>query len=187
MESYSIFKKNIFVLCLLPYFILSTCNASEKKFIKKFKSPKIAIAYSLFNTTIPTIAGMYLYQKNESGLWAVFYGVTIGPSIGNIYVKDYKRGFFGIGIRLFSELMIAQSAISHSIGLMGGNGSYNTQKGMSHTQKVFTGVIIGSAIYNIVTAPKSAREFNIRQNNVSVYPIISISKKQVVLRSFINF
>jgi len=186
MKSYSILKKSIFVLCLLPYFILSPCNASEKKVLKKFKSPKLAIAYSLFNTTIPTIAGMYLYQKNESGLWAVFYGVTIGPSIGNIYAKDYKRGFFGIGIRLFSELMIASSSIGKGIRLAGGDGS-NYDSGMTHTQKVLTGVIIGSAIYNIVTAPKSAREFNMRQKNVYFFPEINIPKREVSLMACFSF
>lgn len=182
----------LFLLCSLWLYAYAQAQSTEfnlekvsnkKKNSRCYKSPKLALVYSLTNTIIPTVGGSYLYCNTGKGLLLAFYGITIGPSIGNIYSKDYKRGFAGIGLRLFLEYIILQEAIGEAISLVGDGSNYSTTTPVH--QKFICCMIFGSAIYNIVTAPKSAREFNF-EHKFSVTPRITFSKQKIVINFSIN-
>ncbi len=136
------------------------------------KSPGKATLISLGHTLIPTAAGLaiaVLGSSNVEGSRAILafgsmtYGLAIGPSMGNFYAKDYARGTAGVGVRI-----VAAGLVASSIGQAMANGNDDEYDG-SNDGKVATlffgglALYFGSTIWNIATAPSSARRYNSKQ------------------------
>lgn len=87
-------------------------------------------------------------------------GALVGPSVGNFYAGDRRRGGRGILLRLGGGALMYAGIAS----ALSGDGSEAPGTALFLGGATLTGV---SALWNISTAPKSAREYN-REHGVAV-------------------
>ncbi|KAB2880124.1 hypothetical protein F9K33_06490 [bacterium] len=131
------------------------------------KSPSKAMKMALGHTLIPIGAGLGLMIigdsnvegiRRVSGLTLLTYGGLVGPSMGNFYAKDYTKGGLGIGMRAIGTLMVASS-----IGKAMAWGNDDEAEGPAPGEMMGTvGVllVLGSTVWNIMSAPGSANTYN---------------------------
>ncbi len=119
------------------------------------------------------------------GGWTMLaFGSIFGPSSGNLYAKDGKRGYTGIAIRSLSVAFFFLSA-----GALFREG----QSGADHELMVTLlygnfFVLLGSAAWNIQSAPASVREYNERYfERYSIAPLIDPKRKTAGLQLAIRF
>ncbi len=138
----------------------------------ELKSEKTALHRSLWHTLAPVVSGYLLVGivGEDTAIPAtslLVYGLMIGPSTGNIYAHDWKRGFNGFLFRgLGIGTMILSEAYSGEL-LDGGPspGFYGSGSSFQATDVVLAaGIVIfaGGIVYNFVTADQSVREYNER-------------------------
>lgn len=108
-------------------------------------------------------------------------GLLIGPSMGNLYAHDTRRGHAGIGIRvagtgivLVATVAILVNAMGHAAGKLFvpfSEEEFTYWKGWDMLTLGGTALIASGALWNIASAPISARQYNERQLlRVSVRP-----------------
>lgn len=131
------------------------------------KKPTAALAMALGHTLIPIGAGLLLGTAGDSNVEGVqlisavglmTYGGLVGPSMGNFYAKDYRRGGLGIAMRVVGTAMVA-----HSIGKAMSWGNDDEAEGPAPDQWMGTAgsfLVLGSAVWNIFTAASSAEAYN---------------------------
>lgn len=130
----------------------------------KPKKTGLAIAYTAANTLIPLVFA----SRSESDLapFALMYGLTIGPSTGNLYARDWKRGGIGAAVRGASFYLLIRSAFTCFSSCDEATGDKAAVAGV-----VGVAGLMGSGIYNLVTMGKSVRAYNRRHKlAVSVLP-----------------
>jgi len=131
------------------------------------KDPGKALHAPLVHMMVPMTLGGALAAELHNvqiGAAAIGYGLVVAPSIGSFYAEDYLRGALGIGIRLVCWGIVA--------GAMGERMDVKT--GVPEHHKISDtlalsalGVAVGSTVWNIATAPASARRFNARHQQTS--------------------
>ncbi|MGK7370148.1 MAG: hypothetical protein ACNS64_08015 [Candidatus Halalkalibacterium sp. M3_1C_030] len=142
---------------------------------KRLKNPKSALKRSIGHTTIPVglsfalifITNPNLFSDEGAGVFLFsglmfMYGTTMGPSAGNLYARDLKRGMAGIVIRSLSWYLIFSSDSNSSLNDLGLIG------------------LVGSALFNIATAPVSVKQYN-RSVQTSIVPAINPKSGAVTL------
>ena len=132
------------------------------------KSPSNAFLLSVGSTMIPILIGI-----NKEDILLVAAGSLIGPSIGNFYAGDTRRGISGILLRggglLMTTLGIAMyfddanaTEVDDDEWEYGNDGEALIYGGLA---------VIGiSAVWDIVMAPTSAREYN-KKHGLSFSPM----------------
>ena len=130
------------------------------------KSPSNAFLLSVGSTMIPILIGI-----NKEDILLVATGSLIGPSIGNFYAGDTRRGISGILLRgggmLMTTLGIAMNfddatEVDDDEWEYGNDGEALIYGGLA---------VIGiSAVWDIVMAPTSAREYN-KKHGLSFSPM----------------
>ncbi len=139
----------------------------------KSASKARSIGYS--NTLTPMGVGMgaiNLFENNtveKIGAGFTVYGLLVGPSTANFYGDDYKRGMLGMLVRgVGGYLMVDASREIFGDDFADALGVDNKKVSLTDT-KILIGetLILGSIVYNILSAKASIREFNNR-SKVSV-------------------
>lgn len=109
------------------------------------KSPSQAVVLSLGGTLI-------LAPAYGAGLF-------VGPAIGHFYAENHSQAWIGIGVRSSMALIFAGAAESANEGDSGGVSEAPDFDGLG-LLLFGAAVVLGSGIYDIATAGKSAREYN---------------------------
>ncbi len=144
------------------------------------KTPGKAVCLSLVNTFLPAGIGILsILSYNHSiktgdedpdilfvglsGIAEIAYGVIAGPSIGNLYAKDELRGISGMFIRGAGATILLVSWYS----------SPQSKGGIL----IGSGLILGSAVYNISSAAKLVEKYNrihVGKAQVFITPAFSV-------------
>jgi hypothetical protein len=120
-----------------------------------------------------TLGGAVAAELGSASLAAaaIGYGAVVAPSIGNFYAEDYLRGAVGIGIRLVSWCVVFRAMAERM--------DFKTDVPEHHTISdtlalTALGVAVSSTVWNIATAPASARKFNARhqQTGFMLLPVV---------------
>lgn len=155
------------------------------------KDPQKAFWLACGHTVIPIATGLSIAiigSSNVEGSRAVLafgsmtYGAAIGPSMGNFYARDFKRGLTGIGLRLVGAALFA-SGVAEAMA----DGNDDEWNGDSRDQDALmiggVALVAGSTLWNILSAPTSARQYNARRGlSVSPYYIPHNRSYNVALR-----
>lgn len=140
-----------------------TTNANEQP-----KTISEARTLVFTNTLMPVGVGMgtvALFENNtvqSIGAAMAVYGIVVGPSTGNFYANDYARGGLGMAVR-FVGAYLMKNATSEIFGHRFSNALHVDNKDVSIGDTkilIGAGLVIGSMVYNFVTASKSVKEFN---------------------------
>lgn len=133
------------------------------------------------NTLMPLAVGIgtvALFENNTvqtAGAAMALYGLAMGPSTGNLYADDYTRALLGLLTRAAGGYLMAD-ATSEIFGRRFADALNVDNKSVSLTDtKILIGevLIIGSIIYNFVSARNSVAEYNAAQGQrirISVEP-----------------
>lgn len=136
------------------------------------KSAERAVAYAIGGTLLPIVAGLHLNRLEgpigSLGGAGVAFGYLAGPSLGNFYGDDARRGLIGMGLRLGGGLLFATGVVLALDEAFGGDRHPAAGPIMIGSLVV----IGGSAIWNVTTAPASVRAYNQRRG-LSIAPIVA--------------
>jgi hypothetical protein len=139
----------------------------------RFNSPNIkniddARSRAIKNTIFPLAVGIGAATLFESktiettGSILAVYGLIMGPSTGNFYAKDYLRGMLGVAARIGGGFLIKDATRE----IMGGDvadalGWDDEDVRLTDTNILIGGgLILGSAIYNVISSKASVNRFN---------------------------
>jgi hypothetical protein len=150
------------------------------------KDPENALYYSVVHTVVPIgFGGMLLVVGGSAapvGALGIMYGILAGPSAGNFYAEDIGMGLFGIGLRLLGIGMMAEATESFH---------YTSYSHHRHKPGLARGgflLYMGSTLWNIVTAPGSARTYNARHGiGYRLLPIIDPESRTTGLALCLSF
>lgn len=132
-------------------------------------SPQVALAWSLLSTGIG-YAALYGAGEYDNGALAfvAVAGTLVGPSAGDIYAGDGSRALVHTGIRGGALLLTAVGAVQTFDDCFLAEDSCN-----SDGEVLMVGglaLFVGSSIYSIATAPRTAREQNEKARRLMVAP-----------------
>lgn len=125
------------------------------------KSPTRALLYSLGGTVGPTAAG--LLAGDSFGGVVILLGVGLGPAAGHFYAGDSRQAWIGTGLRAVgSGVFVVGAASEVAEACLLCSEPSSTENGSDVNAAMIGGALLagGSALYDIVTAPGSAREYN---------------------------
>ncbi len=124
------------------------------------------------------------------GSWLAVYGLTMGPSAGNFYAKDYWRGFIGVAARLGGGYLIHDATREIFGDDMADIVGWDDERVSLTEPKILIGsaLIVGSTIYNILSAEASVESYNKKESYlVRVFPVIEDGKVYPFITARINF
>jgi len=186
-------RKFIFYGLLLTFFGISlqvkaqnhisiTANRNEHT-----KTVSEARTLAFTNTFMPMAVGMgsvaLFNNKTVQSIGAVMtvYGIIMGPSTGNFYANDYARGGLGMVTRLVGAYLM-KNATSEIFGQRFSNSlNIDNKKVKLGDTKILigAGLVVGTAIYNFISASKSVKEFNKSKKRFSLNVTPSVVGKKV--------
>lgn len=178
-------KKGKYLIPLISLLILFTSTAFSQPELGgsriEVKTVEQARGLAATNTLMPLAVGIgtvALFENNTIqtvGAAMALYGLAMGPSTGNFYADDYTRGLLGLLTRAAGGYLMAD-ATSEIFGSKFANALNVDNKRVSLTDtKIIIGevLIVGSIIYNLISAKKSVAEYNASQGQrirISVEP-----------------
>lgn len=147
------------------------------------KSPGLALALSVGGTAVPLFAAGFL-MDTDAGPPLLGVGSVIGPSLGNHYAENRRRAVKGFKIRAAGVTIIAEGMV---VGLAS---PFSESIGTAARVLIGTGLatMAVGAIYDIATAPISAKEYN-RTHDVRarIAPAVEAQGEQVGLALHVSF
>lgn len=132
------------------------------------KSEEEALKKAVVNTVIPIGVGYGVTRVFDNktirtlGASLSIYGMVLGPSYGNFYSGDFVRGLVGVAARVGAGVML-KDATREVLGDPAADALGWDDKKVSFSEtRIWGGTLLmaGSALYNILSARKSARKFN---------------------------
>jgi len=134
----------------------------------KTTSKARSIGYS--NTLTPIAVGLGTIKLFDNstldkiGAGFTVYGLLVGPSTANFYGSDYKRGVLGLLVRgVGGYLMVDASREIFGNNFANALGVDNKKVSLGDTRIWLGGtLVLGSMVYNILSAKASIREYNNR-------------------------
>lgn len=196
--------KKQFTFCCLIFLAGIALRASAQSTVSintnrrgPLKTVSEARSLSATNTLMPLGLGMAsvaLVNNNTVqtvGAAMAVYGIIMGPSSGNFYAVDYPRGSIGMAVRLVGGYLM-KNATSEIFGHRFANSLQFDNKDVSLTDTkilIGEGLVVGSMIYNFLTAKKSVEEYNNGKKRFSFNVTPSAVGKKVapLLTARINF
>ncbi|NGP89827.1 hypothetical protein [Fodinibius halophilus] len=139
-------------------------GGTEAKSVAKARS----IGYT--NTVSPIALGVGTVAITDNntfetvGAGLAVYGLIIGPSTANFHVEDYKRGALGAVVRGVGAFLMADATREIFGDDFADALTIDDRKVSLTDTKILIGevLILGSMVYNIVSAKASVREYNRR-------------------------
>lgn len=187
-----------FAATFLAILILSpTVLQGQSRFRSKhLKYVDEARTQAIAGTLVPVVLGLgtaWLVENNtieKAASFSAVYGLVIGPSFGNFYAKDYLRGMLGVAARLGGGYLLLD-ATRELAGNDVADGLGWDNKSVSLTSArtlIGGGIILGSAIYNIVSSKASVNRYNEQQGYVAgIVPTVHQGKIIPMFTASINF
>lgn len=158
----------LLLLFVLPLGVSSSLQAQSRYQSRYLKSVDDARSKAMYGTIVPIGLGIGTAALVENATiekmasFMVVYGLVMGPSFGNLYAKDYVRGMLGAAARIGGGYLLLD-ATRELAGddVADGLGWDDKSVGLNDTRVlVGGGIILASAIYNIVSARASVNEYN---------------------------
>lgn len=140
--------------------------------IFKVKNPSRAFWWAVGSTVIPVGVGALIATSGDrhgsgretregEGFILIGSGIFFGPSAGNFYARDIKRGIIGILIRAVGAYIVYDANKGwNRWDRIDDEDRTGTGDGYVDQAYLGLGIVAGAAIWNIATAPTSAREYN---------------------------
>lgn len=185
--------KNVWLLCLVVLIAPALWGQSDyytPSDKASLKSPRVAVNRAIGHTLAPALVGYYILENSSTpseylaGWTILTFGSIFGPSSGNLYAKDGKRGYTGIAIRSLSAAFFFFSA--EALFREGQSGADHELMVTLLYGNFF--LLIGSAAWNIQSAPASVREYNERYfQRYSITPLINPERKMAGLQLSLRF
>lgn len=159
------------------------------------KSVSKARNIALSNLVTPTLTGLGAMALTDGkrietvGSALVAYGLVVGPSTGNFYAKDFKRGFIGFAARTTGAILMVDAS-REIFGNTFADRLKIDDKEVSLTDtKILIGeaLVLGSIIYNIITVKKSVEEYNDSIISLGLNSVTVDHKAAPVFTARINF
>lgn len=154
---------------LVVLFLLPVTGQGQSRFKSRYlKYVDEARTQAIAGTLIPIATGMsttLLFDNDTietTGSLMAVYGLVIGPSMGNFYARDYLRGMLGVAARLGGGYLmldatreLAGDDVADALGW-----DHSSVKFTDTKILIGAGLILGSAIYNIVSSKASVHRYN---------------------------
>lgn len=119
------------------------------------KHPEIALALPVFSTALMvTLGGITAKEHFNTGLGIIGTGIAIGPALGQFYVGNTRHGLLTTGLRAGGEIALLLAFQRNFCLSECSSGASEVLLGALGVGTV--GLILGTAIYDIVEAPVSA-------------------------------
>jgi len=179
------FNLSLAVLVTLP------CTAREGSAVvdpPQSKSPTVAQALSLGGTVLPVVVGAGLVTtgaNKDSELALLVAGVYLGPALGHLYARQPGPALRGVALRTailgVSLLALTQTGVCLE--------SCEPGEATDEVVVVLVGSALtaASALYDIVTARRSAHRYNESRTTVSVVPWWSQSQRSGGVGVIVSF
>lgn len=148
-----------------------------------------AVAGTLLPIAVGVGAATFIESKTveTSGSILAIYGLMMGPSAGNFYAKDYLRGMLGVAARVGGGFLILDATRE----LAGDDALGWDDESVSLTDTkilIGSGLILGSAVYNIISAKASVNRYNEKQGYViGMVPGVKKGKMFPMLTASVRF
>jgi hypothetical protein len=148
------------------------------------KSPALAFGLSLGGTAMPLLASTLARESHDqAGLVAL--GFVFGPSLGNYCAEHPRRARRGQKIHGIGAGIVGTGLVLSVASVFGGERARTVVRGVTG---VGLGTVAGGALYEIVTAPISAKEYNKAHDlNAQVAPAVGLRGEQVGLALRVSF
>lgn len=161
-------KTVLFTLLFFSLPLVAICQPELGGDRNETKSVTQARGIAATNTLMPialgvgTVALFDNHKVQTIGAAITIYGLALGPSTGNLYADDYTRGMLGLLVRAAGGYLL-QDATSEIFGRKFADAlQVDTRDVYIDDTKVIIGgsLVLGSLVYNFVTAKNSVDEFN---------------------------
>jgi len=169
---HTITRSQVALLGLALFAVRSTVAQVEAS--RAPKSPAAALAWSLAGTTAPTAIGVVLVLASggdgspaQAGGGLIFAGGLVGPSLGHFYAGRSGRGAATIGLRI---LLVTGTAAALTKACIYCYPSTRHSEAAALLGLAGLGLTAASVIYDVATAPGSARRYNERRASFSIAP-----------------
>jgi len=167
--------KHILIVFVMAIVVGFPSVADARRPSIKSKSPGTATALSVLGTFVPTGVGMYLIGSGrglKTGVALFLIGSTLGPSRGHDYAGNRRRAMNGFLMRTgfwLGGLVVAAVAPNDGWGPSGAG---------IVAAAAAAGLVTVSALYDIATAARSAREYNRKHGfgGLSVAPTFDLAQ-----------
>lgn len=175
MKNYSIIITGIFLVILLNVEVQAQAQQIQIN-QQPIKSVSEARNIAVSNTVIPLAVGIGTVAIFENstvqtvGAALTVYGLATGPSTGNFYAEDYGRGFAGLALRGVG-MVLMKNATSEILGNRFADAFPvdNKEVKLTDTRILIGGaLVIGSAIYNIMSVGKSVEQYQEQRNSFAM-------------------
>lgn len=139
-------------------------------------------------TLIPVVVGVIPGRSGQPyrGILAGV-GIIAGPSAGHLYAHQWRRGLTGIGLRAGIGAVVTSIVLSQVLGRDVGD---INEPIVYTTIAVASGALLASVVYDITTAPASARRYNERiqtHGNVQFQPLVDLVEERIGLSLIYRF
>jgi len=160
-----------YLLCLLAYpiqaqyspvLILELTQTSTPLPLSISSKKHLTTAYvaAFVNTTIPIVAHQLLQRKVDTDalIWIPLYAMSVGPSGGHLYTRDWRRVGIGSASRFAGSVMVISTAF-----ICFDSGCTGAKKTRQTIIQITGGLIyIGGLAYSLASIPRSVRSYNLR-------------------------
>lgn len=167
-----LFKWLLLTLFIVSFSLECAAQAELGRPRRGLKKVDEARSLAITNTVLATGTGLLAASifegstlKKAAGYLAI-YGLMVGPSTGNFYAEDYTRGGFGALARAAAGIWLLKDATREVLGknieeVMPWE---DEEKVKFADTKIWVGttIVVGSAIYNFISAKQSVEEHNAR-------------------------
>ncbi len=192
-DSHFTFAVLLVSFLMLPFLVQAQSTYTNPN----LKSVSTARGKAVRGTVFPLALGIgsTLIFENSTveliGSSLAVYGLMTGPSIGNFYAKDYVRGVIGVAVRLGGGYLL-HDATREIFGddFADAVGWDDEEVSLTDTKVLIGGaLIVGSAIYNIISAEASVKRYNSRNGGyyVHIFPVIFDGKVMPFITARFNF
>src|SRR5262245_3082701 len=147
-----------------------------------YKSPDHALLWSFLGTAVP-VGGAFIGDQQGWGSATAILGLggaVVGPSLGHFYAQRPGRAWLGIGVRTLALGGLALSAQNLLSEETSGGDAMLVLSFVAGT---------GMAVYDIATAPKSAKAHNaqLQAVRITVSPVLLGQEKAPGVRVDVAF
>jgi hypothetical protein len=152
------------------------------------RDPTAPMWTSLGATVIPTVLGAALETNGANGGALIFGGLWLGPSVGYWTHGVAAKSTPGLLIRAGGFLL---AGIGEVAGAVDGLQFDSPTPKKSWVPDAMVGVgfalVVGSAVYDIVTVDRKVREHRVAAWSIEVAPLLAADRRAAGVEVFVRF